>query len=780
MPEAAPPEPGAAPTETPQQPPPVPTGELVLVASEGHGKLGAHEHSPTAEPTTTYYLEYDGTQSEPPWDQLFLATGGALAAAQSRSVSDFAVTGSQEAVVRKLGDAFSTRIRIPIPAEHVTSSPDTPNKIVIDNRAKLLLSASRGGVAINGTLVSSVSGQGAVYMKGMLKSAGIGNAPIPLTYAAWKAHSAVVTASGARIVDGMGRQQEVEFKASPDRDAALAAAETYLSAYGDGAWHLRQETLVYPYSKTLTKAVAKVPVGINDSGYDFASNILMQTAPYSPVTINKMFENAIHAELEFEDDRISAFEAAAAQPGKMAAAHAQTIAAALSALANTLVSYRADGRSVLGVAGSAAVAAESWLRQAPRTPTEANDCDGSAICIISLARAATEASAETRAAHPYMNYVRNVIFPHYQLGLAVVGASAAAASQELGGDKTQSLAGHATVLWMPTTALLRGLHKGAQRTTDKTGMGRLEPVVPPEKLEAVANGRLRAFYSADTLAQLPEDERAALSGTWKQVPKGYLSELVAKVSEGTTPATPDLYADGERAKKALANVAADKTAFLKVGATIGRSIKELMVGGADAKSPHRFYHDFVEVTFPRTTPLWTDATVRDLGFAAMQLVLASDAGHPGVGLSAAGASAFEMHAEQYAAVPLVVAGTDACAIIDYGSEQADLDVMPPRAPSMPLTAFETKQLEASLASLESLHDVLKTRTAPEDGSGHAVAYVLAINSLVNNPLAVDHFCERIKRAATAGVVDVLEVPGLAHTPSGFDAGKQVYVNALIG
>lgn len=759
-------------TETISRAPPVvPSGALELVSS-GHSNAATIKAEASA---SEYRLVFDALQTQPAFDKLFLTRGGTIASAQARKETDFAVTGTAQAVVHQLGDEYSTFVSIPISPQHIRKADGEQNTVIMDARSKLLVCTSRGGVAINGTLTNTVSGQGAVYMRGLLKSTPA-CAAIPLMYAGWRAHSAVVSASGARIVDSKGRQQAVHFESTEERELALQGAETYLSAWGDAAWNLRQKTMVYPFSPTLTKAVAKAPVGINDSGYDFAHNVLMQTAPYSMQTINALLDSAIHSELEFDDNNIADFETKTAIPGKAAASAGRTVAAALSTIANLLVSYRADGRTMLGPGGAQAVAAESWLRQAPRTPTEANDCDGSGICIVSIVRAVKNSSLEDRKAHKYINATYNVLHPHYQVGVAVVGASAAAASQELGGDKTKVLAGHATAVLVPTLSLLRALHKGSARTYDKTGSGKLESVVPDDEREQLAEARLSAFYTPEVIALLPEAERLEV-GAWVTA-KTALTELPTFATEGTTPASPVLYAAGEdKYAEATSTAMADTAAFAKVGATIGRSIKLLHVGGADEKSPHRFYHDFVEIAMPRDTPLWTDAKLRKLGRACTQVVLCEDSGTLGIGLSSAGASAKAFAIGEYAAVPLVSADSASANVIDYASEVADKDVMPPRATSMPLSAFEAKQLEGSLEALSKLHDVLKGRE--NDGTGHAVAYILPFNALVNNPLAVEHFCNQIEKTASAGVVDSLLIPGLAHSPSGHEVARHVTVNAVI-
>ena len=57
--------------------------------------------------------------------------------------------------------------------------------------------------------------------------------------------------------------------------------------------------------------------------------------------------------------------------------------------------------------------------------------------------------------------------------------------------------------------------------------------------------------------------------------------------------------------------------------------------------------------------------------------------------------------------------------------------------------------------------------------------MLAYNALVNNPLAVEHFCSQIKRVAVSGTVDALDIDGLAVTHEGKSAGKFVVINACI-
>jgi len=721
------------------------------------------------------FLEFEATQTEPAVEEIFIATGGTLAGAAARGRTDFAVSGSRVATDVKLNDRHAMVVRLELPENLATQSTETPYTIDLDNRSKMLVCTSRDGAAINGSVVSAIAGQGAEYLANIFKSS-TGYATLPLNYASWLAHTATVSTANMRIVDASGRRYGVNFVDDPKRDEVLKHAEGFVSAWAEGAWGIRtgDNGLRYPYSPTLTKAVAKQPVGINDSGYDLVHNAIEMQIPYSYQTLNSLLSGAIQLDLEFIPEDISKFLGETKVPGKKAAMWGRALASCLSMLATSLVNYRADGRTRIVPEGSEAVAAESWLRQPPRSPLEANDCDGSAILTTSLARACATASADVLSEHEYINAARNILVPHYQVGVTVLGASAGEASSldedgAGGGDKHQAMAGHAATIMIPTLSLLRALEKGG------TGTVGGNPVLEASKRGAVAKARFNAMFSAKNVAGMPEDEIAELS-SWDSV-RNAATELQAYAVEGTTPASPLLHVTGKKAEKALADTQRDAAAFAKAAPNVGRSIKVLYVGGADESSPHRFYHDFVEFNLGRSNPLWSDPAIRATGCAATQFVLAKEPNADN-SITVAGATPRELVQEQYSAVPLVAADLETANVLDYASKHADLDVMAPRSTIHTLDKFQSEQLQKSLSSLKALDEALKTDEPTS--KGHTVAYVVAYATLVNNPAAVQHLCTQIKNVAVTGMVDALDVVGLAKNAEGAEAGKLVVINACIG
>ena len=226
------------------------------------------------------YLEFESTEAVPALETIFLGSGGPIAAAAARGLTDFAISGAVHSTPTRLSDTYSTVLRVPVPKESVSANTDKGMTVNFDNRSKLLVSSSRAGAGINGSLVTTVAGQGAIYLSDLFRAA-TGSTQVPLQYANWQAHSSVVAAANVRLIDDDGRRYNVHFNENKQRDAALKAAEDVVSSWANGAWQMRQESMRYPHSPTLTKAVARVPCGINDSGAlpPFQAFIYYETSP---------------------------------------------------------------------------------------------------------------------------------------------------------------------------------------------------------------------------------------------------------------------------------------------------------------------------------------------------------------------------------------------------------------------------------------------------------------------------------------------------------------------
>lgn len=737
--------------------PPAPTGISPLLHDAPVGAVVTSNDEGTG-----YRLVFDATCLQPDFAKLFLSSGGAINTAAGAGPTDFSLTDSTTAVACDLLPHQSQTVSLGLPASLFTKTE--AGVLQMNVAAKLNLSSQRIGAAINGTLVDTHAGAGAVYLGNLLRSRDT-HTQVPCIYGALASHACTVGLSNAEVVDADGNGVDMEFVVDPVRQTALESAEGYVEEWAKAAWTAR-EAVSYKLSPQLTKSVAKTPVGINDKGYDLVHNVVDQDFAFGMNTLNSLLEHTVGMELEYNQDEIAQMLDATAVPGMKAAVWSQTIATAASISAAYLVSYRADGRTVMSATGSGFQPAESWLRRKVRTPTEANDCDGSGLMVMSMLNTARAATPAELAAHPYVRAAKNAIFPYYTPGITVVGATAAEASGG-GGDASQ-VAGHALALLVPTLSLLESLDRG---TSSIVAGARVSTEAP-----LVRDARFHAVFSEEVRRTLPVNEAQRLSGVPRAVLANWpqAAQLHPWAIEGTTPASSLVYdLDTDRRYASTHSAARDSLAFDACAPNVGRSVKTLHVGKGrpGAQDVHRFYHDFVELTLHPTHPLYADPALRKMGVATTQLVFARPSTH----INQAGASPRQLVLGDYATLPLHTVDTARGASIDYASAEAKRDVMPKRTGRMVLSTSQSTDLKRSLAALEQLDSAL----TKEPVDGHTVAYTLAYSTLVNSPLAVEHFATRLKETAVAGVVDVNYVEDLAFHPDGTQAGAFIVANVCV-
>lgn len=707
---------------------------------------------------TGFRLVFDATCSQPDYAKLFLATGGAINTAAGAGPVDFAVTGSTAAIKVPLNSNECRLVSVDLPPSLITVDE---GRLRIDSNAKLNISSSRLGASISGTLVHTHAGAGAVYLANLLRTSDT-HTQVPCVYGTLASHSCTVGLSGVNILDSLGEPVDVEFVQDDEKNAILAEAETAVDRWAQSAWDMR-EKVVYKLSPALTKSVAKVPVGVNDKGYELVHNIVDQELPFSTKALNSLFEHTIGMELEYDDDELKQMLEATEKPGLGAAVWAQTVAAACSTAACYLVAYRADGRTVMQATGSGFVATESWLRSQPLM--QGNDCDGSALAITSALQAAVTASEDDLAVYPFLRAVKNAVFPYYVYGIAVVGATSAEASS--GGGDGDQVAGHAIALMVPTLSLLNGLDRAANRSVAG------KPVVPTGSTASqLRDARLKAVFDEDTLATLPQDEAARLRAG--DVASWVAAERLKPFAvEGTTPASPVVYID-DSTKRAMRELEAEREmkAFAAAAPNVGRGSKVLHVGGKHRSDPHKFYHDFVELSIHPHHPLYSSSELRALGSAASQLVFTRLHSKD---IAEAGCSPRQLVSNDYGLLPLHAVNEIEGKVLDFAAAVSKEDVIPPRAGSMMLTPSQSRDLRRSLTALESLDAHLPK----QECEGQCVAYIFAYSALVHNPHAIEHFVERAQATSAAGVVDFRKVQGLALHADGEEAGDFVVVNVVV-
>lgn len=482
--------------------------------------------------------------------------------------------------------------------------------------------------------------------------------------------------------------------------------------------------------------------------------------------LDRLLKASLLAELNDDFTAYERFMAVTAFPGGKAAEEAQTLASAASILVNFLVAYRADGRNVMTKMGPSFQDAESWLRQVPRSPIEANDCDGSMLEAIGALRQAMKIDAADAKRLPHLNAAKNVIVPMYTLAGAVVGATASEATSA--GQRGVHVAGHAIALLIPTLTLLLSME-----AADQAKVGG-EYAVPADARAALAEARFQALFDDATKQMLTHEYGDIDFRTWAGARDAFKGRYVARAIEGTTPASSVLHTKSASNREEQRGLAAlEDSAMARVGSNVFRAFKRMHVGGSVSGHEHRFYREIVEITLHRTSPLFTDAALRRAGAAATQFVLVSTekaaSMHSGV-------LPQQLVDGAFLSVPVATFPEADARALEVAGALSEKDVMPRRLhTTMQLSDFQTENLRRSLDALHSVSHDLRYG----EGDGQVLTYIAAFSTLVHSPNSVKFFCQSIREHATCVQLHDTVVQGLAVDVSGNEAGHFVSLGVVV-
>jgi hypothetical protein len=709
----------------------------------------------------TVTLCFDASQCDAPYTDMFMANGGAINAAAARWSTDFSVSGSEKSSSLRLGSNILARVSIDLPA-HV-AQVDENGHVLIDANVRLNVATTRVEAGINATLVKSFAGDGSDTLSSVLKLTNKnGHAQIGLTYKNWLAHSATVGISNVNVnVNGVPAHV-VQWRRDAKREQVEAEAVACIENYATSGWDTRQK-IVYRPASTLHKTVYRDSVGVAQQGYAFLHDAVERGIPYSNTALNSLLKSAIAVEKGQGEAAIVSFLEDTKVPSLKAAGQAKAVAAALSVLSGFEIIYTPDGRQSIGTNGPEFVAAECWPRRL-HEPGSGGDCDDSSLLAISITNYCIDNGAGTIGDEfEYIRAVHNAVGPYYTPAVCVVGAASPEASNATtkhGGDG--SVAGHAIGVYLNKLAVVGSLHQSEHAHNGSVAK------------ENVDNARFDALFPAALIATLPQDEQEVLSSYQCAVRDmerdGNLSllRLSPYAIEGTTIASSVIYeTDYEKRKLRERDVKRDKLAFAKIGATCARSAKVMHVGNTDHDNSHVFYKDFVELTFPRSHPLYKNEKLRSMGCAASQYVI-----HRG---SDAGCPPRQFVENDFALTPLVCVGADVGGVMDAASEYAARELIPPSYKgAMQLDTFQANNIAESVSKLKELKTYVESSLF--DDNSHVTEHVVSFSTLLYNPSSINQLCEKIKSVAASGCVDIMPLQEYAKAPNGDDVGVMVAIS----
>ena len=722
-----------------------------------------------------YLLEFDAKLASPDLGKLFLsqAEGSALGAASANGSLDFALSGAEFAVPHVVtAEVCAVSLRVPdalILSDKGFDKDTALQKVPVlflDARARLNITGTRLGVAIDGVVCDTLSANASVLVKDLVSDTRVVSDSevvqiepvafelVPLRYGGLQAHVGVCGVQNVRAVrvcdDGTKVQVALALVQSPPE---VDCTTSIIQQMYDHSWRNCDDFKFAP-SSNLTKAVMSVPCGLGGCGYSPAAAVNDTPPSFSDALTENILTRCLLSELT-EDEFVQLVDSLSAPNPEAACKYANVFGNALSCFAAYAMVYRVDGVVRVMPTGLAMSQSESWRAEPLRSILQADDCDGSA-CLCTSIIAQAEAVAARGDAFPVLRALANVA-AFYVYGTAVLAANAGNADAA---DPTAAhVAGHAICLNIPKTTLFAALKRGAGIPSAKG-----KPSILEEHHETAADAWFEALFPL-AMRQLVSSEdfqsRDALEASEFNDPiKGF--QVVA--IEGTTLASSCLYThDADDRAHRHEMYARDKKLAELLSPNITRAHKCLDSGGKNAT--HAFYSSFVELSLSMNHALFTNATLRDIG-AATNHFRFTHATTPD-----AGASPHALATGEFAAVGLWYVGQRDGADLDEANNDAARNVMPRRNGALKLSEAQHSNLAANIETFRQIQEHLQL---PEDDAEHSSRSVLSFAALVGNPAACEAFKATILdspglHGKVTGIEEV--VPGLATDPDEKECGR---------
>lgn len=749
-----------------------------------------------------YLLRLSAQKAEVDLAKQFLAKGGTLGGAAARGNTSFALSHADKHETFLLTDS-NQNIDLPVPPKLLETSRATfyeetkgsatigdsvgPH-VLLSDRTRLNVVSSRTGAAINGTLVSTLSGTASVPLlslfstidgAGMVVGEGVaGKVPrpnvavtqIPIRYPNWESINATLAVCQPQLIrvaaDGTETEVSALFFTPTAQAARLSKVQPVLKSIYDRAWQMTKDAKFAPEPNLHKSVVAERDAGFDVSGYSLAAAANDTPPPLKPEVAEAVLASALaqelpttHAEMLVELSVPSL---------KATSRFGRSIATGLSAVAAYAMPYRVDGTPADTPEGLKMFQSESWPVQANVDFGRlADDCDGQASLANQFIEQAwsLKTSGADMSALPNLRAVANSIGAHYVHGMTVLAANAGHADAADASKK--AIAGHAIITALPKTSFGAAMARGSRAKING------KPVVEPQFQRAVTAAQWEALYPQWLLAEMPEDERRTLAS--QDAARLMHMATIATgpqplAIEGTTYASSWLYEhdDEKREERKLEFIEA-KASLDAFSPNILRVFKTLDVCET---GEHAFYNAMVEQSFSLKHDVMTSAPLRSMNAACCHVrhVKLTPAGD----VVGTGSSPKDLATGNFALVPLWTAGTEDGALIDEAHAEALGNTLPMRGAPI---AANSEIFHKNMETLRGLDAFFHEEGKPEYESFPHQA-VVSFASLVGNANALDDISEVLKatphvRGEIYGLDTV--IPGLATGTDGEELGRYIVI-----
>lgn len=563
---------------------------------------------------------------------------------------------------------------------------------------------------------------------------------------------------------------------------------------------IERRSSVYKYAALpgLSKTFARAPV----IGYTSVEALLHAPTGLDAAAIDALLEQTLRIAMQQDRGDVERMlgDTEHAPPIGMASPWRLAAARALHLAIRFATEYRTDGAVWLDEQNNLRLAqVESWLPHAARRFfKESNDCDGSAMLAMRIARqiglspfgderyrahdgvfVSLDASHDD-GAHVYTRAVRNALNYTDVIVFTIVGATTGEGTKAVdGGGGNGSVAGHAVPIFLPVSHVLDAMDVGEQAVGDES----------PDRRAAIAAMRERALFPEGKVRALRvgESDQDGYGSSLETVRRRHLdglrrNRLAPMAIDGTVTSELDLHVEEPRSQARHARATAAIRALRRMGPTIADRAVDLPVLGKGLV--HGFYSDFVEAVV--SGPLGDSdelvaagAAVANWVFVERSALRAATASATTTESSidvgdqtelATGASARSMHRGEYALLPLARIDRKRAIALRSVRGMTRVHAMPPRRPSAnACTPSESANAQLSADALFELGRELQRRTtsgvtnAPAHSEEQAlIELYVTPRAMWNNPNGVKHLIERVLAVASKGQVDIIDLRRVQH------------------
>ena len=747
-----------------------------------------------------YVLRLAAQKAEVDLAKQFLAKGGTLGGAAARGNTSFALSHADAHQTFLLTDTNQT-IELPVPVKLMETSRNTffdetkgsmaigdnvgPH-VLLSDRTRLNVVSTRTGAAINGTLVSTLSGTASVKLldlfstvdtkevapgaTGKVARPNVAVTQIPIRYPNWESINATLAVCQPQLIrvaaDGTETEVSALFFTPTAQAARINKVQPALKSIYDRAWQMTKDAPFAPEPNLHKSVVAERDSGFDMSGYSLAAAANDTPPPLKPEVTEALLAAAFAQELPGKHTQMLADLAVPSL--KATGKYSLSIATALSGVAAYSMPYRVDGTPADTPEGLKMFQSESWPVQANVDFGRlADDCDGQASLANQLIEQAwsLKTSGADMGDFPNLRAVANSIGAHYVHGMTVLAANAGHADAADCTKKT--IAGHAIITALPKASFGAAMARGARAKIN----GKF--VVEPQFQRAVTAAQWEQLYPQWLLDEVPADERAALAShdAARQMHTATLATGPQPLSiEGTTFASSQLYEhDDAKREERKAEFIDAKSSLEAFSPNILRVFKTLDVCET---GEHAFYNAMVEQSFSVKHGLMTSAPLRSMGAACCHVrhVKVSPAGD----VVGTGSSPKDLATGNFALVPLWTAGAEDGALIDEAHAEALSNTLPMRGAPISVNA------DIFHKNMETLRDLDAFFHAPDKAEyeGFPHQAIVSFASLVGNANALSDVAEVLKatphvRGEIYGLDTVIK--GLATDASGEELGRYVVI-----